>query len=229
MLYTLKEDVPSLGEEPLFRSINSDVVERLNAFAYHRRYQPRQIIYFPDDPCDYVYWVRSGRVKITRVSVSGREITFRHLFKGDMFGEECLVQSLKRESYAEAVVPALLTLVRAEDFSRILREEPELGHLVACQLCRRAMEIETILAEFVFVDVRTRVAARLWHLYRHEQPQEDGLLTVTHQDIANLVGAARETATVALHSLREEGIIALSNSQVHVLLPEELKRLAELR
>lgn len=229
MLYTLKEDVPSLGEEPFFRSMNTDVVERLNAFAYHRRYEPRQIIYFPDDACDYVYWIRSGRVKITRIAPSGREITFRHLFQGDMFGEECLIQRLRRENYAEAVLPTLITLLRAEDFSRIMREEPELGHAVACQLCRRTMDTETTLAEFVFVDVRTRVAARLWHLFKHEQLQNEGLLTVTHQDIANLAGTARETATVALHSLQEEEIIALSNSQIRVLRADELKRLAELR
>jgi len=229
MLYTLKEDVPSLGEEPFFRAMSDGVTERISACAYHRRYEPRQIIFFPDDPCDYVYWVRSGRIKITRVSVSGREITFRHLFQGDMFGEECLVQSLRRENYAEAVLSSLVTLVRSEDFSRIMREEPELSHAVACRLCRRAMDTETILAEFAFVDVRTRVASRLWNLFRREQPNNEGPLTVTHQDIANLAGTARETATVALHSLREEGIIALSNSQIHILRPDELKRLAELR
>lgn len=229
MLYVLKEDVPSLGEERFFRGMSNDILERVNAFAYHRRYEPKQIIHFPDDPCDYVYWVRSGRVKITRLSVSGREISFRHLFQGDMFGAECLVQSLRRENYAEAITPTLLTLLRSEDFSRIMREEPEFCHAVACQLCRRAMDTETVLTEFAFVDVRTRVASRLWHLFQREQHQSDQPLTVTHQDIANLAGTARETATVALHSLREEGIISLSNSQIHVIRQEELKRLAELR
>jgi CRP/FNR family transcriptional regulator, cyclic AMP receptor protein len=229
MLYTLKEDVPALGKERFFNGMSPEVVERLNAFAYHRRYEPRQIIHFPDDPCDYVYWVREGRVKITRISVTGREITFRHLFEGDMFGEECLIQSLRRNNYAEAVTPTLLTLVRSEDFSRLLQEEPELCHRVACQLCKRTMDTETVLAEFVFVDVRTRVASRLWHLFQHENLQSNEALVVTHQDIANLAGTARETATVALHSLREEGIISLSNSQIHVLRPDELKRLAELR
>jgi len=229
MLYTLKEEVASLGEERFFDGMSRGVVERLNAFAYHRRYEPRQIVYFPDDTADYVYWVRSGRVKITRLSVSGREITFRHLFQGDMFGEECLVRRLRRENYAEAVVPTLLTLLRSEDFIRITREEPELCYAVACHLCRRALDTETVLAELVFSDVRTRIAARLWHLCRREQTGEGGALTVTHQDIANLAGAARETATVALHALREEGVIAMSNAQIRVLRPDELRRLAELR
>ena len=91
------------------------------------------------------------------------------------------------------------------------------------------MDIETVLSEVVFTDVRTRVASRLWHLFQREHPEKDEPLAVTHQDIANLAGAARETATIALHSLREEGIIAMSNSQIQVLRPDELKRLAELR
>ncbi|MCK5862937.1 MAG: cyclic nucleotide-binding domain-containing protein, partial [Candidatus Hydrogenedentes bacterium] len=150
MLYRLKEDTAPLGEEHFFHGMNQDVIERVNAFSYHRRYEPRQVIYFPDDPCDYVYWVRSGRVKITHLSESGREVTFRHLFAGDLFGEECLVQTLRRGTYAEAITSSLVTLLRSKDFLRILREDSELCHAVACQLCRRAMDTETVLAEFVF-------------------------------------------------------------------------------
>ncbi len=229
MLYILNEQTAPLGEEPFFTGISRETIERLNALAYHRSYEPRQIIYFPDDACDYVYWVRSGRVKVMRTSESGREITYRHLFPGDMFGEEGLVQSLRRNHYAEAVEPTLLTLLRQEDFGRIVREELDLAYAMACHLCRRAIEVETTFAEYVFVDVRTRVASRLWQLYWREQTTEDTPLLITHQEIASLAGAARETVTVALHALREAGIIALSNAQVHVLKPDELQRLANLR
>ncbi len=229
MLYVLNEQAAPLDEERFFSGMSREVLERLNAFAYHRRYESRQIIYFPDDPSDYVYWVRTGRVKVMRTSESGREITFRHLFPGDMFGEECFVQRPRRDHYAEAVAPSLLTLLRGDDFARIMREELELCHLVAAHLCRRALETETTLTEFVFADVRTRVASRLWQLYCRQESSEKAPLAITHQEIASLVGAARETVTVTLHALREEGILELSNAQIRVLQPEELKRRAALR
>jgi len=228
MIHKTRKTVPSLGKERFFSHISKDVVARMDALAWHRQYEPRQIIFFPDDACEYVYWVRSGRVKITRVADNGREIAFRHLIRGDMFGEECLINSQRRNDYAEAIAPTLLTMMRSEDFMRVMREEIELCHAIAVHLCRRALDIETVLSEFVFIEVRQRVATRLWHMYRREGRDENVALDITHQEIANLVGAARETVTNVLNALRAEGIISLGNRRIRIVNAEQLRRLSEI-
>lgn len=216
----------SLHDDPFFSGMSPEAVTRIEAFVYHREYEPRQIVFFPDDQCDFVYWVRSGRVKVTRVSGDGRELTFRHLMPGDMLGEECMVNRNRRYDYAEAMTPSVLCLMRIDDFRRALREENELTLRVAERLCRRIIEMEQVLSDTVFNPVRSRVAATLIRLYRLEQEQGGVSLRVTHQEIANLTGSTRETTTAVLHSLRSDGLIDIANRRLTIRDPGALENLA---
>ena len=219
----------SLRDEPFFQGMSAESLARIESLVYHREYETRQIVFFPDDPCDYVYWVREGRLKITRVSGDGRELAFRHLLAGDILGEECLGGFARRSDYAEAMEPTVLCLMRADDFLRIAREDPEVASAVAERLAKRLKESEQVLAETVFNTVRSRIASGLLRLYRREYDQEGQELRVTHQEIANLVGSTRETTTAVLHSLREEGILEMSNRRLTVLDPVALEELAQNR
>jgi CRP-like cAMP-binding protein len=216
----------SLRQHAFFASLSEPLIARIEDLVYHREYEPRQIIYFPDDPCDHVFWVRRGRVKITRVSGDGRELTFRHLIPGDMFGEECLAPSPKRNAYAEAIEPSLLCLMRADDFLRLVAEEGELSLAMACHLSRRILETELVLSETVFKPVRSRVASGLLRMYERTGRDNDGIIRITHQEIANLVGSTRETTTAVLHGLKKDGIVDMANRRVTILDPVALEHLA---
>ncbi len=204
----------SLQDEPFFQGMSPELMARIGGSIYHREYEARQIVYFPDDPCDYVYWVREGRVKVTRVSDDGRELAFRHALPGDMLGEECLGKKARRGDYAEAMQQTILCLMRAEDFRQLVHEEVELARIVAGRMVQRIMDLEQVLAETVFNTVRSRIASCLLKLYRRQTGQGTSVLHVTHQEIANLIGATRETTTATLHDLRDEGLLEIANRRV---------------
>lgn len=218
--------LPSLAEEKFFHGLDPAVTAGLDAYAWHRQYDPRQIIYFPDDQCDYVYWVRSGRVKISHVTEKGRELTFRHLFKGDFFGEECLINRPRREAYAEALTKTVLTLVRNDDFFRAVEKEPALTLAVAQHCCRRALAVENTLSDQVFIEVRQRLARRLITLHALDVEGEGDRLCLTHQELANLIGASRETVTATLRVMQEEKLLTLANRCITLLDPEALQQIA---
>jgi CRP-like cAMP-binding protein len=207
--------------------MNPGVVARIEGFVYHREYESRQIVYFPDDPCDFVYWVRQGRVRVTRMSPDNRELSFRHLFPGDMLGEECLIPRARRGDYAEALAPSILCLMRTDDYRRLVREESELALAVAQRLAQRVGELEHVLADVVFKPVRNRVASGLLRLYRQKHARSGDDLLVTHQELANLVGTTRETTTATLHELRKEGLIALANRRLRILDAPALQHIAD--
>jgi CRP-like cAMP-binding protein len=215
----------SLQDEPFFRDMSAAVVARLEGYVYHRDFETRQIIFFPEDPCDYMYWVREGRVRVSRMAADNREFTFRHLIAGEMLGEDAIVDRPRREHYAEAMEPTVLCLMRMDDFRRVMREEPELASKVAEGLCKRVVATERVLAETVFNTVRSRVASGLLRMYQRER-HGSGTLRVTHQEIANLIGSTRETTTNVLHSLRAEGILQIANRRLTVLDPVALEQLA---
>lgn len=219
----------SLREEPFFRDLNETLLNRMEGYVFHRDYEPRQIIFFPDDPLDYVYWIREGRVKITRLSSDRRELTYRHLVPGDMFGEECLLNRAKRETYAEAMTTSVICLMRADDFRRIAREDVEIAYRTAQRLLLRVTDLEQTLTETVFQSVQQRIASCLIRLYRQTPKSDNNALRITHQEIASLVGSTRETTTALLHGLRETGVISLGNRRITVLDPAALERLAGAR
>jgi CRP-like cAMP-binding protein len=202
------------------------LVEMIEEEVSFREYDPRQVVYFPDDPCEFVYWIHSGRVKVNRVGDQGRSLTFRHAVSGDILGEECLVEKRCYQDYAEALVPSVLGMVRSQAFRRLAREEVELCHAVAQALCRRTMDLEQVLADTIFVPVRRRIALGILRLYRQEDVPTDGTLNVTHQEVANIAGTTRETATGVLHGLREEGLLQLANRRIMVVDPTALERMA---
>ncbi len=206
-----------LDEEPFFKTMSRPVLAKIEAYVYHRNYDARQVVYFPDDPCDYVYWVRAGRIRVTRVSGDGRELSFRHLGQGDMLGDECMADRPKRNDYAEALEASTLCLMRTDDFRRAAREEAELAYAVAVRLSKRVLELEQTLAETVFHTVRRRVCFALLRLSAREGGRGAASLDITHQEVANLVGATRETVTGVLHSLREDGVIELANRRLKIL------------
>jgi len=216
----------SLKNEPFFKPLSSQALLRIEDLVYHRDYEPRQIVFFPGDACDHVYWLREGRVKITRVSGDGRDLTYRHLFSGDMFGEECLVSDDRRDAYAEAMAKTVLCLMRADDFRRVVREEGEVGFVLSQRLCHRVIDVERVLAETVFKTVRSRVASGLLRLYEHVSEKERGTIRVTHQEVASLIGSTRETTTAVLHGLRKEGIVSIANRRITVLDPVALEHVA---
>ncbi len=216
----------SLHDAPFFHDFDEYLVERIEGFVYLREYEARQIVFFPNDLCDQVFWVYRGRVRVTRVSDDGRELSFRHLVAGDLFGEECLVQRPRREEYAEALAPSTLCIMRCDDFRRLMASEPALSLRVAENLCSRALEIEQVLSEAVFHSVRSRVAAGLLRLQRKATGGRGAVISVTHQEIANLIGSTRETTTATLHALRTEGLVELANRRLTILDPEALERVA---
>ena len=157
---SLKRVLP-LREESFFRGMSDGTIARMEAYVHHREYEPHQIVFFPNDPCDYASWVREGHVKVTRLSSEGREVTFRHVFPGDLFGEECLIDQPQRGTYAEAVSRTVLCIIRADDFRRVVRDEAEVTLDVAKRLCHRAKTMEDVWFETVFKPVRNRVASGL--------------------------------------------------------------------
>lgn len=218
--------VPPLREHPFFAPLSESLTARIEELVYHREYEPRQVIYFPGDPCDHLYWVRHGSARVTRTSGDGRELTFRHLLEGDLFGEECLAAPLRHTTYAEALERSLLCLVRTDDFLRVLEAESELALAMARHVTRRMLETETVLAETVFKPVRNRVAAGLLRLYNRTGRDNQGVIRITHQEIANLAGSTRETTTAVLHGFKKDGIVEIANRRVTILDPLALEQLA---
>lgn len=165
-------------------------------------------VYVPDDRHDQVYLLKEGRVRLAQLSPEGKEITLDYLEPGAVFGalgEEAGGAPLM----AEAVENAFICRIPRRDFELFISGRPQLMFGVTKLLGLRLQRIQMRLQTLLFHDVKSRILLTLEELARtYGEPFAGGTrlrLKLTHQDIANLIGATRETTSQAISELRADG------------------------
>ena len=172
----------------------------------------RRVIYMPGDPGDAIYFVNSGRIKISRVTPDGKELTLAYRSTGDIFGEVCLADGRPREEMAEAMESTLITALSRARFERLVSQHVRLSYELVKVLADRRREMERRTEDLVFKDVNAKLAELLLGL-GHDYGIADARGTmvsmkITHQEMANLIGSTRETVSLTLSHFKKTGLIA---------------------
>ncbi|MDR7401753.1 MAG: Crp/Fnr family transcriptional regulator [Armatimonadota bacterium] len=218
-----------LRQVDLFAGVDEAELRRLGERATLREFGRGSVILHPDEPQERVYVIKEGRVKISRYSPDGREQILALLGPGDIFGELALVGEAE-PVHAEAFEHTLLCALSRDDMAALLRRHPELMLHVLRTLADRLRVAEEEIADLVFRTVPGRLAALLLRLAEASGHRDGGrlrlALRLTHQDIASMIGATRETVTATLSRLRAAGLIATEGRRIVVLDPEGLRRLS---
>src|SRR5262245_7378392 len=165
-----------------------------------RTFRRREIIYSPSEPGERVLVLARGRVKIKAVTPDGKETIFAFIDEGEVFGELALVDSSPRNEYAEAVEDAQVIAIPRADLLWLMGQRPDVALHVTKLLGFRRRRIENRLRNILFRTNRERIVALLLELLQsHGRPAGAGWeirLRLSHQELANLIGATRETVTL---------------------------------
>jgi CRP/FNR family cyclic AMP-dependent transcriptional regulator len=182
------------------------------------------------DKGDSLYVVLEGKIKLTRASPDGRENLLSVIGPGEMFGELSLFDPRPRTSSASAVTDARLAALAHDKLLIWLTGRPEVALHLLRALAQRLRRANDVMADLVFTDVPGRVAKQLLDLAtRFGDQQTDGLHVnhdLTQEELAQLVGASRETVNKALADFVARGWIQLSARSVVLLDQERLRRRA---
>ncbi len=217
----MSETIWFLKRCPLFERLSPTEGQRLEARALARSFSKRAIVYFPDDPGETVLLLARGRVKIKAVTPDGRETIFAFIEAGEVFGELALVDSEPRREYAEAVEESLVLAVPRDDVLWLMERRPDVALHITKLLGFRRRRIENRLRNILFRSTRERMVALVLELLEsHGHRSADGPWEIrpklSHQELANLIGATRESVTLALGGLQREGLIAMHRRLIRV-------------
>ncbi|MBV8601799.1 MAG: Crp/Fnr family transcriptional regulator [Candidatus Eremiobacteraeota bacterium] len=174
-------------------------------------YPAKTPVFDQGDPTRLVYLVKKGKVRISRITPDGKEVTVAILGAGDIFGEETLFEAAERTTVATTLEESLLCTARAEDLFELLSRDPELALNVAKIVHERLTNASATIEDLAYA----RVPDRLLHLFErlaaeHGVAKADGTtidVRLTHADIASLIGSTRETVTVEIANLVRDGRI----------------------
>ena len=206
--------------------------------SQHLDLQPRDLLFSAGDRSNDVYIVAGGCIRLFQISPTGKETILWFSFPGEIFGMGELCRGCDRQIYAAANEAAQVYSVSRKDFTDFLGTHPEAAMKAIGILSARVRSLGHSLVGLTSDKVETRIAHLLMRLAvvssgtRCCTDPTDGELCLnmrlTHQDIANLIGASRQTVTSTLAHLRRRGVVRTVNQHIHIIQPDHLRDLLEL-
>src|SRR5690349_15758437 len=167
-------------------------------------------IFSQGDPADSIYFVQTGRIKITVVSATGKEAVLAMPGPHDFFGEGALVKQTLRVSTAATLEPSTVFRVEKGAMLRSLHEQPDLSEKFMASLLTRNIDMEEDLCDQLFNHSEKRLARVLLKLARLREPdlQLDATVPVlSHETLAEMVGTTRSRITHFMNKFRTMGLI----------------------
>jgi len=211
----------------LFSGLGPEEVSRIAAHAHSLRRARGEFIYMPGERAECVYVLRQGRVKLSVLSESGKEIAIDIIQPGEIFGEFALVDESPRSNMTQALDDVSLWVFDKRDFARLLSGQPKLAMSYIRLVGDRRRRMEKKLSDITSKDVSARVCELLHELAVGDSesgpPALDFLVPLTHQDVASLIGASRQTTTSVLNDLERRGVIELGRGWMRVKCLKDLQ------
>jgi CRP/FNR family cyclic AMP-dependent transcriptional regulator len=216
----------------IFSGLTQDETSRIVSFARSVRRARGEFIYMPGDRADFVYILRHGRVKLSVLSESGKEIAIDIIQPGEIFGEFALVDESLRSNMAQALDDVVMWMFPKRDFTRLLSAQPKLAMSYIRMVGDRRRRMEKKLSDITSKAVSARVCELLHEVATSaaevDAAASDYLVPLTHHDVASLIGAARQTTTTVLNDLERRGIIELGRGWIRIKRLKELQTYAGL-
>ncbi|MFH1130366.1 MAG: Crp/Fnr family transcriptional regulator [Pseudomonadota bacterium] len=214
---------------PLFQHLSSEKLERLIKFVQIEQGRRRHLFFMKGDPGNSIYFVSAGRVKISRITPDGKELTIAYRGVGESFGELCLEDGTPRQDMAEAMENTTAVVIPRERFEKLLQSQVDLAYNFCRMLCLDRRELELRFENVVFKDVNTKIAELLLSLSVERGVEvENGILLdvkITHQEMANLIGSTRETVSLTLAQFKRSGLIRFEGRKIVIRDRERLQAL----
>jgi CRP-like cAMP-binding protein len=214
----------------LSRELSRKELADLQARGQTRRFRPGQVIHFAGDLASSVCLVLSGLLELTRPHEEGRELVITLVRPGEVFGVLALIGRCAEPDTARARVASEVCYFAPEEFRRLLRARPHLAFTVIKSLEGEAVTLENRIAALAFKSLPARVAHTLLQIAQAFGKRVDHgvrfTISLTQQNLADLVGASRQHVNYVLTDFRSHHLISGSGRALTLTDVEGLERIA---
>ena len=203
---TSRDALEALRAIPLFSAVADGDLEQIASHLIERRYPRNTTIVEEGLPGDYMYIIREGRVKVTKLSDDGREKILDFLDESAFVGDMALLDRAPRSASVKTLTPVRVMALSRTDFLGLLRKSPDLAIAVIQELSRRLRTVNDQASALSFQRVKDRTKGLLERLAT--EPHGEGRQStpsLTHQQIADMIGTSRETVTRVVKELKTSG------------------------
>jgi len=217
-----------LKKTPLFANLTEAELKALATRTSRKRFRQGEHLFAEGDPCMGLFLVASGKIRIFKLSVSGREQVLAVEGPGSSFAELPVFDGGNYPAAASALEDAEVLFISRKDFQNFCREHPDVGLKVIAVVGSRLRRLVGIIEGLSFTTVRQRLIALVLRLAQADgTPSKEGIrveLTKSHQDLAAELGTVRELVSRNLSRLQAEGFLDVEGRKIVVKDLPGLKR-----
>ena len=211
----------------LFSGLSEVEMKTINAAARSLGKRRGEFVYMPGDKANSVYYLKKGRIKLSVLSNSGKEIAIDLIQAGEMFGEFALIDESERSNMTQALDDVTILVFKKHDFVSLLKSQSNLALNYIRMVGDRRRRMEKKLSDITSKEVPARVCELLHELSAYARPAGGGhqsLIPLMHHDVASLIGASRQTTTSILNDLMRLGFIELGRGWIRIKSLTDLQR-----
>ncbi|HEX8329491.1 MAG TPA: Crp/Fnr family transcriptional regulator [Hymenobacter sp.] len=216
---------------PLMGCCQTDELEFISANKVSHYYLKGERIFQEGNPALGLHCVRQGKIKITKTSGDGKEQIIRLSKAGDMLGFRSVLSDSKYSTSAVALDDCAVCFIPRADFFRVWQSNMQFSVSLMQMMARALGEAEVQMLNLAYKPVRERLAGALLLLYytfRKEGETELFSIAISREDLAAMVGTAKETATRLISEFKEAGILTTKGSLVTILNLQSLNQISSL-
>lgn len=215
-----EEHIACLGAVPIFATLNTEEMMEIAQIASSRTFEKGEMVYEMGDTGKMLYVLYTGRVKVFRLNISGKEQISRVVEPGEFIGELALFSALPLTDYAEALERTTMCTLDGARFKTLLQKYPEIGFKIMDVMSRRLEGLEDTIEAINLKSVKQRLAQKLLEM---STGADEFSLPLSKGDLASMLGMSQETLSRALANLQNEGLITvLAQRKIRLLNREAL-------
>ena len=202
-----------------------EALRKLSEDRQCRQYQKKEPIFSEGDFPRYLYFVNSGKIKIYKTNDEGKDYIIKIHKAGDFFGYIDLVKDSNYIESAAAMEGSELSLIPKEDFLALLHANRDVSSQLIRMLADNVAEQEEQLLQLAYNSIRKRVAEALLKLHEKQASVEEKRITILRDDLAGMVGTAKESVIRTLTDFKNEALISIENGAISI---KNFKKLEQL-
>ncbi len=206
----------------LLSSLSDSEIAEISNHLVFRKIKKNTIILSAEDMTDSVYIVDTGRVSVFRENDEGRQITLNSLSPGDIFGHLAALAETPRSASIQALEATRVLVIPKKEFLNLLGRNPEIAINISKQFAQMVSIMSSHMAEIALLDVYGRIVSFFERSSIVNQDGKKEIEAITHQELANHVGASREMVSRIISGLKKGKYISTSLENRTIVIERSL-------
>ena len=210
---------------PIFSNLTEDEMLEVAYISHHKKYAKGDMVYMEGDTGDKLFVVHEGKIKISRLTESGKEQVIRVLGPGDFMGELSIFSGQPMNDYAQSLGDTNVCMVNGKALKELMKKYPSIAFKVMEELSQRLEKVESVVEGINLHSVESRLAQALLDL---SDEFNEITLPTTKADLASQLGISQETLSRKLTMFEDEHLIKqIGHRRIIIINQKQLQKYIE--